>query len=344
MGRSRAEQQVYEDLMARYGRSLAEAFFRALDDLRAQAEVQRVIAAYQAGDIEGALDALHIDPSAFAELPEQIRQAYAEAGRLTAQGFPRRRPDGTALVVRFDGSNPAAERWLTEHSSGLVTRITSEQRDAVRDRLVVGMQKGQNPRAVALDIVGRVNRVTGKREGGILGLSGPQVGFVERARVELSDPETMTQFLDRTRRDKRFDRTIVKAAREGAPLPAAMQEKIITAYSRRLLQLRGEIIGRTEALTSMNAASYQAMRQVAEDGKVAASAIRRVWRSARDRRVRHSHAALDGDVVGLEEVFTAPSGARLLFPGDTSHGAPASETIGCRCIVSARIDWFANLA
>lgn len=329
--------------MNRYGRAVADAFFRALEDLRAQAEVQRVIAAYQSGDVEGALEALHIDPSAFAELPERIREAYIEAGRLSADSLPKRRPDGTALVVRFNGSNPEAERWLSSHSSQLVTRITEEQRQTVRERLLVGMQKGQNPRAVALDIVGRINRATGKREGGILGLTSQQAEFVERARAELSDPATMEAFFSRERRDRRFDRTIAKAAREGIELPKETLEKIVTAYSRRLLQLRGEMIGRTEAMTSLNAASHEAIRQAVEEGKIPANAVRRIWRSARDRRVRDTHAALDNDAVGLDEPFRSPSGALLRFPGDTSLGAPAREIIACRCVVQNRVDWLANV-
>lgn len=344
MAKISAQQQLFDELMERYGRQVAEAFFRALDELRSGVELQRVAAAIENGDIEAALEALHIEPSAFAELPEQVRQAFTEAGRVSAQGLPKRRPDGTALVVRFDGTNPQAERWLSSHSSQLVTRITEEQRQTVRDRLVVGMQKGQNPRAVALDIVGRINRVTGKREGGVLGLTAQQADFVESARAELSDPTTMEQFLARARRDKRFDRTISKAAREGAPLPTAMHEKIVTAYSRRLLQLRGETIGRTEALTSLNAGAYQAIRQAVDEGKIPANAVRRIWRSARDRRVRDTHAALDSDAVGLDEAFRSPSGALLRFPGDTSLGAPAREIIACRCIVQNRVDWLANLA
>ncbi len=343
MARMSVQEQLFAELLDRYGREVANAFLAALDDLRANAEVQRAIAAYQAGDIEGALEALHIDPSAYSEFTESIRRSYAEGGRAALLGLPKRRPDGTALVVRFDGSNPEAERWLSSHSSQLVARITEDQRQAVRDRLVVGMQKGQNPRAVALDIVGRVNRVTGKREGGILGLTGPQADFVQNARAELSDPTTMTQFMNRQRRDRRFDRTITKAARDGVELPAPTLEKIVTAYSRRLLQLRGEIIGRTEALTSLNAASYQSIRQAVDEGKVPAASVRRVWRSARDMRVRDTHAALDSDAVGLDEAFRSPSGAMMRFPGDTSLGAPAREIIACRCIVQNRVDWLANV-
>jgi hypothetical protein len=47
--------------------------------------------------------------------------------------------------------------------------------------------------------------------------------------------------------------------------------------------------------------------------------------------------------VGLKEPFTSPTGARLMYPGDTSLGAGPAETIQCRCTVSVRIDFLANI-
>lgn len=341
MAKSGTQQQLFSELMERYGRQVAEAFFRALEDLRSGVELQRVSAALENGDIEAALEALHIEPAAFAELPESIRQAYMEGGRTAVQGLPKRRPDGTALVVRFDGSNPEAERWLSSHSSELVTRISDEQRQTVRDRLVVGMQKGQNPRAVALDIVGRVNRASGKREGGILGLTAPQAEFVQNARAELSEPATMMQFLARQRRDRRFDRTIAKAAREGVALPAPKLEQIVTAYSRRLLQLRGELVGKVEAFNALAEAKDQAYWQAVGDGKITASMVTIRWRHLPNLHPRLDHIAMDGEFIKLGERFQLPDGTSMRFPHDPS--APVKHLAGCHCQGDYRVDWLANI-
>lgn len=345
MARTGAFQQVFNDLQDRYGRLVAEAFLRAVEDIRSTVQLQRLIARIEARDIEGALETLDIDPAAYDEMLDRIRDAHAEGGRKAAEALPRRLPDGTALTVRFDGRNPEAEAWLRDHSARLVTRITEDQRAAVRMSLLASMETGRNPRSAALDIVGRVNRATGRREGGILGLTQAQEGYVRSAREELAsgDPALLRQYLTRGRRDKRFDRSVTKAIREEQPVPAEIAAKAVTAYERRLLQLRGEMIGRTEALTSLNRAAYEAIRQAVAAGKIAESAVRRVWRSARDLRVRHTHRGLNGDSVKLAEAFISPSGARMLFPGDTSLGAPASEIIGCRCVCETRIDFLANL-
>lgn len=345
MATTRANRQVYADLLARYGVAVADAFFRALDSLRAGVELQRVTAALQNGDIDAALEALHIDPEVFNEVAERAKQAHDEAGKVTASAMPKRAADGTALVVRFDGRNPVAEAWLSRRSSDLITRLTTEQRQLVRDTLSDSMRRGVNPRQAALDIVGRISRVTGKREGGILGLSAPQAEYVATARDELAsdDPAALKHYLTRVRRDKRFDRSVAKAIREGKPVDPAIAAKAVTAYERRLLKLRGETIGRVETLTSMQRAKFEAYRQAIASGKVAENVVTKVWRSAGDLRVRHTHQALNAESVRFNEAFRSPSGALMRFPMDTALGAGPQEIVGCRCDCEYRIDFLANL-
>ena len=345
MPSNRSQARLYQELADRYGRLVADAFFKAFDNLRAMAEIQRVTAAIEAHDIEAALEALHIDPEAFNEVADRAREAHAEAGRAAAEGMPKRRPDGTALVVRFDGRNPEAETWLSRQSSDLITRITTEQRDIVRAKLTEGMARGANPRQTALEIVGRINRATGRREGGILGLTQAQAAYVATAREELAsgDPEALKHYLTRGRRDKRFDRSVTKAIRGGKPVDPAIAAKALTAYERRLLQLRGETIGRVEAMTSLQQAKFEAYRQAIASGKVAENTVTKVWRSAGDLRVRHTHRSLNAESVRFSEAFRSPSGALMRFPMDTSMGAGPQETVGCRCDCEYRIDFYANL-
>lgn len=343
MATSSAQQRLFEELLDRFGPEIAKAFLEAVDDLKTAAEIQRLTAAIETQDLMGALDALHLDEAAYGPLQDALQRTFAEGGKMGAGALPSRSPDGAALVVRFNARNLEAEAFLRNHSSQLVTRILEDQRTAVRTALEDGMRRGDNPRTVALDIVGRIDKTTGKREGGVLGLSAPQERAVANARDELTsnDPAALKNYLGRARRDKRFDRTIEKAIRDETPVPPETIGKALIAYERRLLKLRGDTIGRTEAMTALHAAQHEALKQAVASGQIAASAVRRTWQSAGDARVRHTHMALDGDTVGLEERFRSPSGARLLYPGDPT--APAAEIIACRCAIAIKIDWLQGL-
>jgi hypothetical protein len=156
-------------------------------DLRNAADLQRVIAALQSGDLQEAITAMHLDPAAFGDMQDAIARSYGAGGQSAASHMPGFTDAfGRAIVVRFDARNPRAEGWLSEHSSTLVTRILDDQRQGLRQALTAGMVQGQNPRTVALDIVGRIDRTTGQRSGGIIGLTSQQTEFAANARAELA--------------------------------------------------------------------------------------------------------------------------------------------------------------
>lgn len=338
MPRKLTPKQVYEDLMGRHEPEIARAFMRAVNDLRRAADRQRFLAALASGNIEAAIGALNLDEAAFSDLSEAIRAAYLDAGRANIESFP-----GAVATVRFSGRNFRAEAWLREHSAQLVTHIIEDQRAAVRAALVEAMAQGAAPRSVALTIMGRMNRVTGAREGGVLGLSSPQEIALRRARDELAsgDVSALRAYLQRTRRDRRFDRSVTRAIREGGKVSPEIANRAVTAYSRRLLELRGQTIGRTEAMSALGEAQNEALNQAVEAGAIQENQIRRVWRSAGDLRVRDTHKSLNGESVGLRERFISPSGASLRFPADPS--APVSERANCRCWLEPRIDFLANV-
>lgn len=327
--------------MAKYDKRLAQAFQAGVDEITSKVIIRQVVEALERGDINGALDALYIDRAAWREFEDAVREAYGEGGDAAIQSLGRLQDQsGARFVFRFNGRSIAAERWLQTNSSGLITRVTDETRSIVRNTLVEGLSRGDNPRTTALDIVGRMDRRTGKRTGGFIGLSEPQANAVKKARQELTDGD-YNAYLQRARRDKRFDRTIAKAMRDEKPLTQDQIGKIVQRYSDGLLKLRGDTIARTETLASLNASQHEALRQLVATGKIPANAIRRVWKASRDPRTRDTHAVLEGQSVGMDEPFVTFTGNRLMYPGDPSGGP--SEVINCRCVVRPRIDYGANL-
>lgn len=324
------QRRLFRELAAKYGPEVAQAFIQAINDLTSNVEVQKVIAAIERGDLAAAMAALHLNRAAFAGLEAKLSEAFVAGG----QGAVASMPAGVSIGFRFDPGNQRAAEIIRARAGRLITGLLAGEIDQAREHLADGMARGAHPRAVALDLVGRINRVTGRREGGLIGLSAPQRAAVEAARAELTsgDPARLSNYLTRKRRDRRFDRTVIAAIRDRKTIPADVARNMVARYSSRLIQLRGEVIARTEGLPAIRAARREAYQQLVDDGRVDAQAIIRGWVTTRDGRQRDTHDSMGGqEVRGLDAPFVSPSGAMLLYPGDTSLGAGADEIIACRC-------------
>lgn len=339
MARKPSNRTRIKALTDKFEPEMKVAFLDAVRDITSRAELGKIAERLERGDIAGAIDAVHLDPAAFRLLDNAIARAFDEGGASAISTLPKITDRyGGQLVVRWDARNVRAENWLRQHSSTLITRITDDQQTAIRQALIQGMEAGRNPKSTALDIVGRVNRATGRREGGIIGLSSQQQEFVSSARAELSGlPSEMELYFTRKRRDRQFDAVVRKAINEGKALPTNLREQIVGRYSDRLLQLRGETIARTETMAALNQSSIEAMNQAVESGAVKADTVTKIWHTARDPRVRDSHAAIDRQSVGLGQPF----GNGLMYPGDPSGGS--AEVANCRCWMETRIDFTAGL-
>jgi uncharacterized protein with gpF-like domain len=107
---------------------------------------------------------------------------------------------------------------------------------------------------------------------------------------------------------------------------------MVTAYERRYRAYRAEVIGRTEGLRAANEGSTELFRQAVADGTLPVGGMVRQWQTAKDERVRSTHARMHGQTRGLTEPFITGAGVPLMYPGDPA--GPAAETIQCRCVVS----------
>ena len=328
-------------LLARYEPGLRKAFLQAIADVANNADFERVVDAMNRGDIANALRAVHLDAAAFRPLDRAVAETFTGGGVASTDGLPTLRdPSGSRLVVGFNVRNPDAEAWLQNHSAELVREIVDDQRQAIRETLTTGMARGVNPRSVALDLVGR-RGASGSRVGGVVGLTSSQADWVRAYRDELAGDNPLAA-LERKLRDKRFDRTVRRYAKLGEPIPAELREKMVAAYKSRALRFRAEALARTEAMAALGESRKQAMQQAVASGALREELITKVWRSARDKRVRDTHAAMDGQVVKLNEKFRSPGGALLDFPGDPS--APVGEVVNCRCAFETHVDFLAGIA
>lgn len=327
-------------LLAEFEPLIQQAFLDAIDDLRSGVAIMALIEHLERKDVQGALDALHLDKAVYSRIDEAIRATFAGGGRATVDAMPTLRdPNGAKAVIRFDAQAFRAVEWARQHA--LAPRMVEIDKEAARILIVDGIAKGRGARRTALDLAGRINRATGRRSGGAIGLSVPQVEHVVSMRERLSsgDPSEMRKVLEMGRRDARFDRTIAKAIEAGVPVPAEAIDRMTARYSDRLLELRGRTIARTEGMAAFNAAAVEAYEQAIEKGAVNEADLEKTWRASM-RNTRHTHVALNGQKVGFRAEFVSPSGARLKFPHDPD--APPAERVNCQCRMEITIDFLAR--
>ena len=213
---------------------------------------------------------------------------------------------------------------MQQERLALIREFTEQQRQATRLAMTDGITRGLNPIDQARAFRNSIG-LTQRQQASVINYR----RLLEQA--SLGDGEALTRSL----RDRRFDPTIRRAIRTGEPLSQAQIDRMVERYGDRSVKYRAEVIGRTEAQRAVHAGQDEAIRQAVEDGPIEPPEVRREWISARDGRVRDSHADLNGVVRGLDETFPGRDGA-LRFPGDP--WAPPSETIQCRCSLAMLVE------
>jgi hypothetical protein len=320
------------------------AFLEAIADISDETVIKALEEAIKTGNIEYALSVLNLDPAVFAGVADTVADVYKTAAVLTAEAARAtiNPMTGSRIIFRFNVRSPPAEEWLRVESSKLVVGLTNTARKTVRQTLSAGIELGQNPRTTALDVVGRISKRSGRREGGTIGLTPNMEKYVQNAKKELlsGDPALLQNYLSRERRDARFDAKVRRALATGQPVPAEDVVKMVGRYSDSLLQLRGENIARTETLLSLHAGQAESIRQMIESGKVDERDVMKIWRTNRDGRERRSHYLLHSRKMPYRSPFISPeTGARMMHPGDRSMGALPQDVINCRCHAEYKIDY-----
>lgn len=343
MAKKSRRQKKIEALLDQWGPEIESAFLASIDEIKSDADFALVVKRLAASDISGALDALHIDAGAFSRFTDQIARAFASGAAVGTQSMPKETPNGQKLVIRFDGQQTDAERILKELSSTAVVEVTEDQRNMARDALTRGLTRGDNPRTVALDMVGRYDKKLGKRTGGFIGLTTRQEQTIQNAADELREgsSKSLNAYLDRKLRNKSFDRYVLKAIKTGDPIPRDIQQKAISRMKDNALKLRGDTIGRTEALSALHTGQYQAYNQAIQRGELSVEDIERTWHTAGDSRVRDDHRLMNGQTIGFTAYYRTPGGGRLQYPGDPR--GEAREIINCRCHETIRVNFLKRL-
>lgn len=107
----------------------------------------------------------------------------------------------------------------------------------------------------------------------------------------------------------------------------------IEKLSRRILAGYRDI----ELWQARRIAQTETMIGLADAGAIAARTLdvgfTKVWAISGLGNTRETHELMDGMEVDMDEPFTLPEGAQMMYPHDGSLGAPAGEIINCACDV-----------
>lgn len=322
LAKTRRFAKAAEDDVAELARLLAQSD-------RATAQVQQAFldAVRRIGDrldvdaLRALLEQGRIDEALHSVNAQAIAQGYGPlidaitAGTIDAARAAGRLENMTAgAEFSFSQTNPQALGFLRDYEMDLIRELTRDALASVRAVVLDGVTAGRHPFAIARDV----------RD--FIGLTERQTNAVMsyRRALEAGDGNALARQL----RDRRFDSSVRRAVRGDRALSADQIDSMVERYRQRYLRYRSETIARTEAKRSLGSGNELLWRQAVADGKIDADQVTKKWATVGDHKVRSSHVALNGQVVGLNEAFQSPEGP-IMYPGDPN--APGSLTINCRC-------------
>ena len=149
--------------------------------------------------------------------------------------------------------------------------------------------------------------------------------------VSLSDLSGFTAEMS-----KKIVRDIVEADKQGAGITKFTE--IIQNHYNGIGAVRAEAIARTTTTQAYNGAAWSRTKDYAP--------FKEWLPTLNSDRTRPSHLAMKGVIIPVDDAFDVPAfmaskntrveGCKMMFPGDSSLGAPAGQIIQCRCALAPR--------
>lgn len=109
----------------------------------------------------------------------------------------------------------------------------------------------------------------------------------------------------------------------------AFREKLKETYSKRIETITATTT--QEAAESTKDSIFTSSNNMIETMVPSAKPLRKQWIAVLDDRTRPDHAHADGQIKNMSEPFEVGE-SLLMYPSDSSLGAPLSQTINCRCV------------
>lgn len=338
------QKKQYEAEVKRLSGPAKDAWLHSLKVFASAILIEDLVAAIDASDFERIYEIVTPADADMSEYWTSVLPALTAGGVSFATEF---RAAAVAQDVKipplaFDSFSDTATQWMRERRALTLESVVRNNRAAVAELLKVNPARNSiapftRSKEAALQIVGRVNRVTGLRDGGILGLTEGQTKATVTALDELlsGDPAKMKLYLQRTLRDKRFDRVVLQAIKDEIPVPKNVADRLVHGYRVSMLNDHAAKVARAEVVANINEGRAEMQYRVVDDGLIQPEGIENEWNGYLDDRIRHSHATLYGQRQPIGKPFITEDGIPLRYPGD----GPPKESFNCRCWLVEKIDF-----
>ena len=211
-----------------------DRFIAAMDAARSDIDVEALIEALKAGDIELALSIAVEGLKAagrFDDVVDSLRQAFETMGTQTMSGVAA----VTGVDLSFDMANEAAAAWMREYGARLVTNVTDATRAAIAEYLATGIEEGRSYSESAREIA----RMIGSLD------------------------------INRVRSLEKYRKNLMSQGVAGGEL-----DKKLESYAGKLLRSRAQTIASYETVRATNAGQEIAWRVAQERGALSSKAKR----------------------------------------------------------------------
>lgn len=322
-GSKQHQQQVHDALLRKHGPAIAQAFREAVRNGARDVSVVELSRAIEIGDLERIRVLLRLEPERMFALSEAVRTSFVDAGRSVELFAP------IAAEFAFSGTHAAAERWIADNGARLVSDISDTAMDVARDVIQEGVREGYGSAKIARELIGK----GAKREGARIGLTQGQSRAVAATRKNLRELDN--NYFSRKWRDRRYDRQVRQAIKDGKSLTQSQIDVIVGRYAERAEMYRARSIAQIEVRRGVAGGQDIAYRQLLERPNVESVTKRWQWNLGGQQEPREAHQEMSGTTLQNHEPFIFPDGSVLMYPNDPA--GPVKHTIWCRCTVFRRV-------
>ncbi len=302
---------------------IKQAFLDAVAAVKNKVPLERLSKAIESGDVNQVMAILSLDKNfagalegvglraGVASVRDAVQATFAAAAKTAIGQLPK----SVGVDLSFNLMNPESVKAINSYTFDLIQQVTADTKSAIQQVLQRAFTEGGHPYEQAREIRS------------VIGLTANQERAVQnyRAALEGGTSSDLRSALDRALRDGRYDKTVLRAINDNAPLKADKIDAMVERYRQRYIDYRAKNIARTESIRASNSGQRELWRQAREQGLLKSNAKRR-WETSGDDRTCDVCDGLDGETAGFDEEF-APG---IMEPPDPHPS--------CRCSVSLVFD------